>query len=247
MKNSKDPHNFSEATGLISREFHRNGEPPTKMGIGSGAIVKYNNVPLLITAHHVLAKMDPKTGGVPNKIIITGEKICLEQNLYEDMETMGGELFVFDKSNDIAIIKIRDPKGKVWRDFNSNLFNENHSHVKLEIGQKCFVIGYPNGIFTSGHSGPLPIWKGATIASEPLLACDKNPLLIDTWGAPGMSGGPVITLSKNQYNQIDGHRVIGIYTGRALIPNQSEHESLGRVTPMEYVTPLLNAALMKYT
>jgi len=60
---------------------------------------------------------------------------------------------------------------------------------KLRVGHELFVLGFPEGISASD----LPIWKRATIASEPNATVDGLPiLLVDTATRRGMSGGPAI-------------------------------------------------------
>lgn len=59
-----------------------------------------------------------------------------------------------------------------------------------DIGDDCFVVGYPKGL--AGHFNT-PIWKRASIASEPDLDHNSLPmLLVDTATREGMSGSPVL-------------------------------------------------------
>jgi hypothetical protein len=89
-----------------------------------------------------------------------------------------------------------------------------HSVLKIGIGDNCFVVGYPTGIQNVTADGPTPIWKAATIASEPRYTGVDQPLLIDTWGERGLSGGPAF--SEKKIGHTEHHRLIGIYSGRRL-------------------------------
>lgn len=89
------------------------------------------------------------------------------------------------------------------------------------IGMECFIIGYPKGLTGPGAT---PIWKRASIASEPSLDYDEKPvLLVDTASRPGMSGSPVILrhhgvfapdgiIEKSFFGTVQNF--LGIYSGR---------------------------------
>ena len=93
--------------------------------------------------------------------------------------------------------------------------------LQVKVGQDAFVLGYPRGIMKQGL---LPVWKRASIASEPELDVDGKPvMLIDSGTREGMSGSPVIAVSrssgflrdKNGNVQVaDRARLLGIYSGR---------------------------------
>ena len=60
-----------------------------------------------------------------------------------------------------------------------------------------FVLGYPKGI--SGGRG-FPIWKRASIATEPDIQHDGLPkLLVDTATREGMSGAPVVAIADGDF------------------------------------------------
>lgn len=100
--------------------------------------------------------------------------------------------------------------------------------LELEIGGDVFVVGYPRGITVAET---LPIWKRASLASEPAINIDSLPkLLIDTATREGMSGSPVfargnyvagsleLTGDSEQDNRpwriAYTYTLIGIYSGR---------------------------------
>jgi hypothetical protein len=93
---------------------------------------------------------------------------------------------------------------------------------KEEVSDDAFVIGYP---FSDAMYLELPVWKRASIASEPDVDIDTLPkLLIDTATRPGLSGSPVImqriglhgangeNLDETEFGRI--RNLLGIYSGR---------------------------------
>jgi hypothetical protein len=113
---------------------------------------------------------------------------------------------------------------------------ESQRDMTTSIGEDVFVIGFPKGV-TGG--GLLPIWKRASVASEPNLDRDGLPsFLIDTATREGMSGAPVIARSNSgSYRTASGATVmsmagpgvgrptkfLGVCSGR--LPGQSEIEA----------------------
>jgi trypsin-like peptidase len=64
------------------------------------------------------------------------------------------------------------------------------TQFKEVVADEAFVVGYP---FSETTYLQLPIWKRASIASEPDVDLDQLPkLFIDTATRPGLSGSPVI-------------------------------------------------------
>jgi hypothetical protein len=92
----------------------------------------------------------------------------------------------------------------------------------LRVSHDVFVLGYPLGM-TNLHG--LPVWKRATVASEP--GGSEQFFLVDTATRPGMSGSPVIHRYRGFYkNDPEAQEVraddwfgeadqfIGVYSGR---------------------------------
>lgn len=64
----------------------------------------------------------------------------------------------------------------------------------LRVATDVFVLGYPKGI--SG-GGEFPIWKRASIATEPDIQLGTLPkMLVDTATREGMLGAPVIAVAR---------------------------------------------------
>lgn len=126
-----------------------------------------------------------------------------------------------------------------------------NEHTTFEVGEEIFILGYPLGI----NAGGLPLWKRASVASEPNLKIDGLPkFLIDTASRPGMSGSPVI-LKKRRPLTIgstgdDGglkvesrnfNKFIGIYSGR-LFASEKNDAQIGIVWKSQLVDEIVNYA-----
>lgn len=96
----------------------------------------------------------------------------------------------------------------------------------LAVADELFVVGYPYGL----RGITLPLWVRGTIASQPTLGFEGNPLfLIDSRTRMGQSGAPVVHILKEgtvvgfphaPKGQLicisDGDlvKLVGVYTGR---------------------------------
>jgi hypothetical protein len=129
--------------------------------------------------------------------------------------------------------------------------------VVLYPSLDVYVLGFPLGI-TGGAS--LPIWKHATIASEPEFDLspqpdekpdDKLPMIyIDTATKQGMSGAPVFTNKVGNWIRLqeDGSRIhqmdgigrslVGVYASRIHAENQLEAQ-LGIVWKAETIEQII--------
>jgi len=119
-----------------------------------------------------------------------------------------------------------------------------------EVGADCFIIGYPDGL--GGPKGT-PIWKRASVATEPLPAFNGLPpnFLVDSASRKGMSGSPVImrhngffangpTLSDSSiFGTIENF--VGIYSGR--LGDDALGFQLGRVWERNLIEEMLVADL----
>ena len=94
------------------------------------------------------------------------------------------------------------------------------SDLVLNVGLECFIVGFPEGI--PGPQGT-PIWKRASIATEPELDANEKPqFLVDSIGNSGLSGSPVVATGKGTKNVqsdtvfVSGvwSEIIGVYSGR---------------------------------
>lgn len=105
----------------------------------------------------------------------------------------------------------------------------------VPIGIEAFILGYPFGIGVS----TLPIWKRASVASEPSVKISGKPCFyVDTASRPGMSGSPVILRHRMAIGPPT--TFIGVYSGR--IGSEDELQAqLGIVWRAEVIDQIITA------
>lgn len=118
--------------------------------------------------------------------------------------------------------------------------------LKPSVGLECFIIGHPKGLSGAAHT---PIWKRASIASEPNMNYDGRPLLlVDTASRSGMSGSPVLMRHHGLFNPDDdlktagigtSENFLGIYSGR--LGDDELGVQLGRIWKAEVIDEILAA------
>lgn len=106
------------------------------------------------------------------------------------------------------------------RPINENDFDP---QFKAEVADDAFVVGYP---FSDPTDLQLPVWKRASIATEPDVDVDQLPkLLLDTATRSGLSGSPVIMQRVGLHGVVGGElkddsmfgrirNFLGVYSGR---------------------------------
>jgi len=78
----------------------------------------------------------------------------------------------------------------------------------VAVGEKCLIVGYPYGFSAAiGFEQPTPVVFTRFIAGVPLASRRRSEFLLDGYGAPGMSGGPVFLERDDQL------LLLGVYTG----------------------------------
>ncbi|MBC7777011.1 MAG: trypsin-like peptidase domain-containing protein [Phycisphaerae bacterium] len=121
---------------------------------------------------------------------------------------------------DVIALRVKLPAHLIVYTFEEFLESHNEN-TEIQVGNDVFVLGFPFGL-TGG--GALPIWKRASIASEPVINIDNLPrMYIDTASRPGMSGSPVLYKEKRAVGIGDPDagsiswyytKLVGIYSGR---------------------------------
>jgi hypothetical protein len=116
--------------------------------------------------------------------------------------------------------------------------------MRVTVGAEAFILGYPFAI------GPyaLPVWKRASIASEPDIPIDGQPrFFVDTASRSGMSGSPVIVRSSGGYQAESGtqtlspgvfSRFVGVYSGRVGADDELQAQ-LGIVLGAEVIDQII--------
>lgn len=215
--------------------FYRGQE----LGVGTGFFCKLKDQLFLITNWHVVTGRNFETkkclcmmGGIPDRMQFTagpsshiGDWQWIDCNLYEDAGASDQperpiwlEHSLHRNAVDIVAIPIVLPKGL---DVPTIDRVNTVPTLRLTVSRDVFVLGYPKGIGV----GSFPIWKRASIATEPNIDIEgKHILLIDTATREGMSGAPVIAIADGEF-EVEGpppayrppgrvYRFVGIYSGR---------------------------------
>lgn len=208
-----------------------------EISTASGFFIRHKGQYFLITNWHNFAGknsetkklLDPKSGAVPNnfkinlkyrideeRLMISEAVVKLYNNkgepLWYEHPQMGGEI-------DVGILKIDNNfEGK---ELNIISINDNiDAHIEPRITMDVFVLGFPISIT---NKFGLPIWKKATIATEPKVDFDLPRILIDTATRKGMSGAPVVMKTDGLYKdtrtgkpKLGGEKfdLLGVYSGR---------------------------------
>lgn len=238
----------------------------TEAGLGTGFFYERNGRTFLVTNWHVVtgrhfATLKPlsEKGTLPDRLTFlvacrgdVGEWIEASQHLYSDAdrEEQPQEPVWLEHAHhrhkvDVVAIPIDVPEGGVVQTI--GCVNTARSML-LSVSREVFVLGYPLGI----HGGRgFPIWKRASIATEPALQLDGLPkMLIDTATRQGMSGAPVIALADFEFN-VEGqrpayrapgrvYRFVGVYSGR--LGSDEMAAQLGIVWKAEVIDHIIDGA-----
>jgi hypothetical protein len=123
----------------------------------------------------------------------------------------------FGSRVDVIAIKLGSgPSGLMSAPINTIEFKD----LDVLVGDEAFVIGFP---MDSKVAYPYPIWKRASLATEPQFDIDGLPMmLIDTATRPGMSGSPVFARQLGVTRQKgkvvlgggDAKCFLGVYSSR---------------------------------
>lgn len=209
----------------------------------------------LVTNWHNLSGINPLTGkhlsptaAEPDRVMfdlwanqsfdVRGQAIVL---LDDNTGSLWLEHPMFGRKVDVACVKL--PPDLAPHVVPINTFQE----VALTtcIADDVFILGYPLGIGVDR----LPIWKRASVASEPDIWVDCLPkMLVDTASASGMSGSPVIRHAYSGETEdgsyvtfaLPANRFIGVYSGR-LTTGHNLDAQLGIVWRGEVVRQIIAA------
>jgi hypothetical protein len=172
----------------------------------TGFIYKFQDVFYIITTWHNVTGRDPITGqcisehgGIPDLFAtyfrsrteggVTHREIL---PLYADAEMekpLWLEHPISREKIDVVAYRLPAEIATKYRLFpiNEIPFEEG---IAPEVSDEVFILGYP---FSETPYLHLPVWKKASIATEPTVNIDQLPkLLVDTATRPGLSGSPAI-------------------------------------------------------
>lgn len=190
----------------------------TKIGNGTGFIYRWGDSDFLITNWHVVTGRHPDNPaallhGYPDsparmRIHMAGRNEPLrflpldpDMELYRDGEPVWIETSVGGALLDLVAIPMKfSGDAMLVRVNDINVCSDEPLGVLHDV----VIVGYPFGIMPEN---PFPIWKRASIASEPRIAIGSMPkFYLDAPGRPGMSGSPVFRLSSGAVLSSDEHR-----------------------------------------
>lgn len=206
---------------------------------GTGFIYESEGDFYLITNWHNVSGKNPITGkclsdslAVPDMISTLFRDIeqpanCRRESisLFHDSQMMEPVWYEHpEHSSKVDVVAIPVPKyiSTKYKLFPINEI-EFDSEYNEEVADDVFVIGYP---FSDTTYLQMPIWKKASIASEPDINIDGLPkVLIDTATRSGLSGSPAIMQRIGIHGMVDGkvlptttigriRRFLGVYSGR---------------------------------
>jgi hypothetical protein len=239
------------------------------LGRATGMLYRDGERVWLVTAGHVITGLNADTaqplqgsGAIPDRLVAKAMTIGPkhEETHARELQWRDVEISLYDAHYNARWIG--HPKGIEWdvaavEVTTCDAFPGDHLCVNddlpeyhdfdVEAGDDAFVLGYPRGL-TGG--GQLPVWKRATVASEP-NAFSTATVLIDTATREGMSGAPVIARRSGWVQKREGdvsraivgqaNSFLGVYTGRVLADEDTFLAQLGKVFKGPNIRFLVNA------
>lgn len=212
-----------------------------------------NEIYLITNWHNVTGKnrdtgehLNKETAAEPNNILValvfegTTVQAELKLPLFDNNERPVWYEHPVKKEVDVVAIKLPQLNAKLYP-----INNLPCAPIKTSIGLDAFILGYPFGI----NQQNLPVWKRASIASEPDIPVNNLPLFyVDTASRKGMSGAPVILRTSGNFIGECGRtqmqvnaaasKFIGIYSGRIKSGDELDTQ-LGRVWRSEVIEEII--------
>jgi len=206
---------------------------------GTGFIYESNGANYLITNWHNVTGRSPIDGkclsetlAVPDMVstlfrLKDTAAVCGREHisLYHDQELLNPAWLVHPQHKgkvDVVAIPLSTEFANKYQLFPINRIDFDAKY-RTNVADDAFVIGYP---FSETPNFQFPIWKRASVASEPDIDIDQLPkLLVDTATRPGLSGSPVI-MQRAGFHGLNGGEMkgdeiigtirnfIGVYSGR---------------------------------
>lgn len=230
------------------------------LGNATAFAYKHSGDLFLITNWHVVSGRDPITGQpLDKKTAAIPDSLRIQFHVEGKLGSWApANIPLITKGNvsawyqhpahgqqvDVAAIPFECPAGLTVYPINEVAQTE---QMLLSIGQDVFILGYPLNIRAGGV---FPVWKRASVASEPNLSFEHMPaILVDTATYSGMSGSPVVAVQRGQYQSRDGdfhltpgvsHRlVVGVYSGR-VVGADGQVSQLGQVWRANLVEEIIS-------
>jgi hypothetical protein len=251
---------LSQASYFVTSRFNE-----TIISTATAFFITRNSKLYLITNWHVVSGRNPENGAclsgtcaIPNNLLV---RLYKNQDFLEPSDFMVSlfdsegvkrwlEHPFFKERVDVVAIEVCIPDDMLVFDIERFVepFNES---TEVSIANDVFVIGYPFGISANQI---FPIWKRASVASEPCIDIDDLPkILVDTASRSGMSGSPVMLYEKRSVGICDGDpgkngvkfsnffmKLVGIYSGRIGVDDKNIAAQLGIVWKSEVFDEIIS-------
>lgn len=230
--------------------------------------IKRNSNTYLITNWHVVTgrnsetkKCLSKTCAIPNNLLVQVHK---NQDIidFRNLEIKIDNSVIlthpkFGDDVDVVALEVNIPNHLSVFDIEKFIepFNESTNE---SIANDVFIIGYP---FGKSEDDIFPIWKKASIASEPCIDIQGLPkMLVDTASRSGMSGSPVILFQRRSVallegdpttsdgiNKISHHqmKLVGVYSGRIGVDDKNFQAQLGIVWKSSVINEIISQTCLK--
>ena len=241
------------------------------MGKATGFFCKYKTQQFFITNWHVVTGLNPytnksETGARPGLLrcktiaknpekeavngITPSQVVEFDLPLYEETgEPSWIEHPEYGQTVDVVAIPIEGNQ-EVLHVY--DVEDEIKRLQSLTVMSKVFIIGFSLGEKQTNNY--FPIYKGATVASEPTEHLAEPRVHLDSKTKPGMSGSPVVCEHQDPpkmegtnivFPQIT-YSLVGVYAGRDGIPADEYTAELGRMYPIkECLIPILETTIVK--
>ncbi|MDB2439653.1 trypsin-like peptidase domain-containing protein [Hellea sp.] len=259
------PFNFTDTTLMVFRIKGFSLEVDEFCGNATGFVCKRNNKYYLVTNKHVVTGKNPATNKFISGSTIPGRiSFNLRKNSNPSLPTQNSSPFpvsklrLYDDEYDLKtkqwLEHPTDPKiDVVALDITTIIAPEQtpyesimcfdlenfKSHTDLAVMDQVFIVGYP--LDPKLYPEHFPIYKSATIATEPFLRFGSPYFLVDGKTKSGMSGSPVLRQERDIV-RVDGLKLthitdrrnfLGIYSGRDVNDEELTTAELGIVWPCE--------------
>jgi Trypsin-like peptidase domain len=248
-----------------------NGE---ELSIATGFLYQHNGRAFLITNYHVVSGRHPETGRVLHPSGYCPDSIVLDVATDAGKHEQSGKRITKWEWRTLSLFSEAEPAKHIWTEHPehgsrfdavaipfpgaedtritaANADSLGLDKIRVYPSMEAFVLGYPLGMSGGAH---FPIWKRATIATEPDFDLDGLPrFYIDTATRKGMSGAPVYAqevgywLPEGESDQSKaligkGRRFVGVYSGRLGADDEFKAQ-LGIVWKESALISLIESAL----
>ena len=247
------------ACKLVFKRISHSGQCLAE-SVASGFLWRSNSSVFVVTCWHCVSGINPDTGRnlgtfTPNAVSITWRYSSIVDGSKTISRTKTSNVSLSPDQNDAGwhehsegrrVDVVAIPLPNVDKNISLTCINDipQEERWNPSAGDEAFIVGFPEG-FSASYS--TPIWKRASIASEPQIDYGGRPLiLLDTIGNAGLSGSPVIAKGRGFYTPTgkpeDGilgewTKFIGIYAGR--LGSTGLHSQLGRVWRADAIEQIL--------